>query len=90
MITISRKFNIINLVSLLIVFVMLCPAYSWAQAENIKTPGEGLEIPEEISETNFLYSGPILSAPVSTLPGEVHILVIRVDLRFLHQRGTGS
>ncbi len=70
MINISRKFNVINLVSLLIVFAMLCPAYSWAQAGNIKTPGGGLEIPEEISETNFLYSGPILSAPV-VVNGEV-------------------
>jgi small-conductance mechanosensitive channel len=70
MINISRKFNVINLVSLLVVFAMLCPAYSWAQAENIKTPGEGLEIPEGISETKFLYSGPILSAPV-VVNGEV-------------------
>ena len=70
MINVSRKFNVINLVSLLIVFAMLCPAYSWAQAENIKTPDEGLEIPEKITKSKLTYLGPILSAPV-IVNGEV-------------------
>lgn len=70
MIDISRKFNVIRMVSLLIVFAMLCPAFSWAQAENIKSPAEGLEIPEIKTKTKLSYFDPIHGAPV-VVNGEV-------------------
>jgi len=64
MINVSRKFHVIKMVLLVIVFAMLWPAYSWAQAENIEAPGEGLDIPEIITKTKLSYFGPITSAPV--------------------------